>query len=388
MASDDPKCFDDLLRKISNIDLNENSKMKEHFENECSDDDLSRKTLLDEKLGEKPHFETHQDSENYDLEGNSLRDVMTSSAQLNEGEKSCAGGRNDNLDSNETENRVDFDLIKSGEEKGIGVDEIREDQVLATIKCEIVDNFPNFNSPTIYYNFKSVGSFSTPNENDNTSLNLADITVDQTFGSDLEAIDDLLTESLLASLQNMTPMHGCSSYSNGFSTSPDLFTASNTESQLNTLLNEDVMLIEDESFTNNLKPVEGKKPESSTTSDGQDRESNFCDKTKAKCLVVSPDTPLSRETTSLTCRLLKRFQTENRTNMVNMLRSISDEEELVKNDRVESKSTKPLLHHAKQNKKVASGLEVKNEPLTNISNTGKEMKSSTIKPSDVIIVLE
>ena len=390
MASDEPECLEDMLCKISSIDLNDDSKMKEHSKDDCDDYGPSKKTLQDDTASaEKPNFEPHQDSKND-------ADAMTRYNRHSEGETSCSGGRVENFDLSETKNSVNFDWIKPDEQKGIVVGEVNKEENLATRRCEIVNEssiFLNLNSPNSCDVFESVGTFNTPSKSEKTSLNLTDITVDQTFGSDLEAIDDLLTDSFVASLQNMTPIHGSTNcYNTELSPSPDLFSGSNindgsTSFQSNAVLNKDVIPFEDESLTRNPKELSTKFPESLNTKVENNRENNYCEKIKARYSVPSPETP-SREATSLTSRLLKRFQTENRTNMINMLRSISGEEEHGNSDNVESESTEPLMHHAKQNRKFSSENQVENEPLTNISNSGKEVKSSKIKPIDVVTVLD
>jgi hypothetical protein len=365
--------------------------MAEHSNNDCNDKDpldLSRKTSQKATLATKPYFEPQQHSWSYDLEDNSLAGPMTNSTRTSENRKFYADDKIENVDSKEAESRADFVCIKP-------------DQLLGTSRCEnaspIIVN-SSYTHPNL--NFGSVGSFNSPAENEKTILNLADITVDQSFGSDFEAIDDLLTDSFVASLQNITPVHGSSShYSTEISPSFKLY-STNTNHGNSDIFFETNMMNQSENVTSfgnkkfidspqelDMNPTEVKRQEFSTAiDDGLDDENSICEP-KAKCLVTASDTPSSRETTSLTSRLLKRFQTENRTNMADKLRSISGDKELVYSDK-EIKSTEPPTYRAKQNKRFVTEVHDMNGPLTNISNIGKEMKSSKPKPKpkDVIVL--
>ncbi len=385
------------------MDLNEKTKMAEYSNNDCNDTNLSRKTSQNGTLAEKPHLEPHQDSESYDLEVNSLVGAMTNYTRNSESKMFSTYSKIENLDSNETENRVDFGCIKPDDQMGIVIDEIDKDQVLGTSGCEnastVIVNSSCILNSSICDVFESAGSINCPSENEMTILNLADMypTVDQTFGSDLEAIDDLLTDSFVASLQkNITPIHGSSRYSTEISPNSNVFSTNNKDGNCDILFestavpNEDVASFQDESFTHNPKGLNIKLDEvkKQHSIDGLNNKSNICEETKVECLVALPDTPSSRETTSLTSRLLKRFQKENRTNMVDKLRSISGEEELVYiySDKETNKSTEPVVHRVGQNKRFVNEVHVRNNPLTNISNVRKEMKSSKIKPNDVIVL--
>ncbi|CAB3997167.1 Hypothetical predicted protein [Paramuricea clavata] len=388
-AADELECLDDLLCKINNIDLNENTKiMAEHSNNDCNDKDISRKTSQKVTLAAGPYFEPHQHSWSYDLEDNSLAGPMTNYTRTSESRKFYADDKIENVDSKEAESRADFVCIKP-------------DQLLGTNRCEnaspIIVN-SSYTLPNL--NFGAVGSSSSPAENEKTILNLADITVDQSFGSDFEAIDDLLTDSFVASLQNITPVHGSSChYSTEISPSFKLFSTNTNHGNSDVLFettmmnqSENVLLTSfgDKKFIDSpqeldMNPTGVKRQEFSTAIDGLDDENSICEP-KAKFSVAASDTPSCRETTSLTSRLLKRFQTENRTNMADKLRSISGDKELVYSDKEINKSTEPPTYRAKQNKRFVTEVHDMNGPLTNISNIGKEMKSSKAKPKDVIVL--
>ena len=305
--------MDDLLSMINGIDLN--AKMPDLSNDDYHDKDLFGKTSLSGSSPGKSYFKLFQDFENED---GSLAGKTTNYTSSSESQK-CF---------------VDLSCIKPEEQTSIVVGKMNQDKIIESAFSDMVSlcSPPNSNF-SVNDVVEIFDSFNSPNENESSLKNLADITVDQTFDSDLEEINDLLTESFVADLQNTTPLHGTSCYSNiisphfGLSSNSDTSKCDDILFKSNNEANENLT---DFPQGRDVKPVEVKRQDFWTAIDGLDDKHNACKKARANCLVDGSDTPCSRDSISLTSRLLKRFQTKDRAVMADKLRSISGEGELAR----------------------------------------------------------
>ena len=306
---------------INKMELKENVKMPVLCNDDGNDENLFRNVSPNE--ARKSCCESCQDFENADIEDDSVAGTTTNNNTRTYTNQKCF---------------VDLMCATREEQTGIAVDKVNQDQInenecsISVISCSP----PNCDFPVSDV-LEIVDSFNSPNENENSLKHLADITVDQVFDcSDLEAIDDLLTESFVADLQNVTPLHGCPCYSTEISPNPELL--GDNYSKCDEILlesnngeNEDESSFKNEDIDfqreRNIKPVTIKRQDSWTAVNGLD-DKDKDEEAKATCLVADPDTPCSRNSISLASRLLKRFQTKDRALMADKLRSISGEGEL------------------------------------------------------------
>lgn len=289
---------------IKDIDLNENAKMPVLSNDVYHDKDLFRKTSPDAASSGKPYSEPYQDFENDNIKDDSLAGKTTNYASSSENQKCYA----------------ELACTKPEEQRGTAVG-MNHDKVIENASSVIVNLCSPSNSKFSVRDVVEIfDSFNSPDENESSLKNLADITVDQTFDTDLEGIDDLLTESFVADLQNITPLHGTfHCYNSEISPNSALF--GNNDSKCDDILFE---MNKNEDFPQGFD----EKQDSFTAIDVFYDKPNTNKETKANCLVGGSDTPCSGDSISLTSRLLKRFQTKDRAVMADKLRSISGEGEL------------------------------------------------------------
>lgn len=328
-ASDEVQCLDDLSSKMNNMDLNE--KMAEKCADEYVNMDLCRGTYQDKKFGEKPLFETQKDSDNFKLKDNLFYGAVTSRVNFSESKKFHADV--DNANSKQRECSQDVVCISPDIPTSVAVNHIHEDQVLATngcgnTSCVSVDSLCSLENISF-----SASVDSSPAENEKTILNLVDITPDQNFGGGLESIDDLFADSFVAGLQNTTPLHDVSKLfsnnANGDSRDSVVFESSTGNQR------ESVVSIQNRNWMDSLQGCdlvasELKHHDVSSPLDELNCPDKKFNEHNVKSFVTTADTPSSsQERNSLSCRLLKRFQMQNRSTIADKLRSISCDEVLV-----------------------------------------------------------
>ena len=372
-TSNDAEGLDDLLSKINKIDLNDET-TEHNSDHDFNDKIISEEANENEEYAGKIQFEQNEDFLPYDIEYNSLPSEVAKNLERLEN-VFHADGKLEKTDSKETDNHTNFVCMNSSEL--VACDEI-QGQALGTLNCRENNNRVVDSSYTLPNPGVLVCGVVEPL---NSLHNLADITVDQSFGSDLEAVDNLLTDSFVASLQNLTPVHNKSSCSTKTSPNFELCGEKTSDGSRDSILSE----LNSASYRYitssplNLKRTEVKKQESSTVISGLCNKNDSCNGTQAMYLNIDTEMPSSQETSSLRSRLLKRYQTENHNSIVDNLRSISNEDEVV--------------YREKERKKYTEFSETKrfdnmNEPHKNICNIKKEAKysSSQVKRNEIIVL--
>lgn len=345
-TADKQEHLDDLMSKIQNINLEDIAPTVALSNDNCNND-WSGKTLDNSSSAEERQSERKQEvAMYYEVEDTSLIVPLTDYTQSSECKEYAT---DDELQISDckvkgVQSRADFICTISNNEQADAVagemDQVGTEENIVgckNVSCNIFCS-PNFNFPTRDGFCKDV--FHTPSENETTSLNLVDITLDQTMGADLGAIDDLLTDSFVASLQDLTPIHGGPHMSATKSSSKLLSSRQGDHDvsfESNTVLNEGLSSdFENEVYCNSFQ-----QPSNAPKDVGRQELSNEYVEVIGKrdigevqpevpnCLTSSSQTPDSREQTSLASRLLMRFQTENRANNIaDKLLSISGEGEL------------------------------------------------------------
>ncbi|XP_028401959.1 flap endonuclease GEN homolog 1-like [Dendronephthya gigantea] len=346
-TADEPEHLDNLMNKIHNINLEDTAPRVVLCDDECGD--LSGKTYDNSSTAEDRQIKPEIVCTYYEVdEDTSLIVPMTNYTQPSQYKEYGTDRELQILDCKvkgvkEAKIPADFVCIISDEQADAVAGEM--DQIDAEgVSCKNISY--NIVGSPIRNGFREDG-FHSPSENEMTSLNLVDITIDQTIGADLVIgdIDDLLTDSFVASLQDLTPIqHGESHICATKSSSKPLSSRSRRVGEndisfdSNTVLNKGLSSnFEDEVYCDSLQ-----QPSNKPTNDVRRQELSieYEDVIKKRaigevkpnlqtCLTSFSHTPDSRETTSLASRLLKRFQTENRTNVADKLRSISGEGDLV-----------------------------------------------------------
>ena len=173
---------------------------------------FSGMALQGSSSGAKPRHKSQQNSSKYDG-GNSCTSALTSYT----GTSQIANilSKSESVVSQCLGSHAYFDSIIQDEQTGsvavhIDYEHPSEIGIRDNSSSIFVDSprpFQNPNSP-ICDCFSQAEGLNSPAVNEKTALDLADITVDQSFGSDLAAIDDILTDSFIAGLQNVgTPSH-------------------------------------------------------------------------------------------------------------------------------------------------------------------------------------
>lgn len=393
--TDEPDCVDDLLTKMNCMDLNENKNMAEHSSDDCKEERPSRKTFKGGESAGKPQCDRHQDSTNYETKDSLSARQLIKCSQTSQGKNFNAGDEFEYLDSTEDVSVADFISIIPKEQTTISSDEIiSQDHGASSCKSEslsIIDSQHILSNPSILVTdvCESSDGLNSPTVNERSVHNLADITMDQTFGSELGAVDDLLSDSFIASLPSVTPVHhrdqrlqfAQRDHSNNNSISLEE----------NPALNRNLSTFDNDIFSDSLLnlsiiPSEVNGKESSTLLDGLDHQNEFCQEARTESLVTASNTPSPREATSLASRLLKRFETENRTNMAASLRFISGESALIYSDNEVNNFATSSANRDKPNERYADEAVHINGPFTSILTQGTELKSTKAKPIDIIVL--